>query len=294
MRISTIDIGGTFIKSGIFKDGCISFTKSTPTESSKGTSCIMNTVCNLINSHGAIDAIGISTRGQVDFSHGVIIFDTPDVIPDYTKTPIKQILEKRFSVPVTVENDVNCVAIGEGAYGAATKYADYLCLTFGTSIGGAIVMQKQLYHGSSYSAGEFGMMTFPDLMDNNSFFTYENYASVTKLVSMAMEYDKNLTDGQKIIDAIQDPFVSKIIDLWCKKVSVGLCSLIHIFNPPCIILGGGIMEQPEIINRIRKATLSSIAPGFEHVELLPAALGNMAGMIGAAHLVESTVHNTCF
>lgn len=288
MRISTIDIGGTYIKSGVFKDGGIYHTRTTPTESKKGASCIMNTVCKLIDSHGAIDAIGISTRGQVDSSHGVIVFDTPDVIPDYTGTPIKQLIERRFSVPVVVENDVNCAAIGEGTYGAAIKYGDFLCLTFGTSIGGAIVMQRQLYHGSSHSAGEFGMMTFPDLNNSDKFFTYENYASVIALVNMAKEYDISLTDGRKIMDAIQDPFVSKIVDLWCARVSFGICSLIHIFNPPCIILGGGIMEQAEIINRIRKTTLSSIALGFEKVELLPAKLGNTAGMFGAAHLVESS------
>ena len=94
MRISTIDIGGTYIKSGIFKDGSISHTRSTPTESKKGASYIMSTVCELIDSHGPIDAIGISTRGQVDSSHGVIIFDTPDVITDYTGTPIKHLIEK--------------------------------------------------------------------------------------------------------------------------------------------------------------------------------------------------------
>lgn len=293
MRILTFDIGGTFVKSGIFDGHSLSDSKQIPTGMGCSASHILDILTDgarLALSSGPLDGIGISTRGQVDFDHGRIIFDPPEVIPGYTGLDLRQALQARLDLtgqeqfPVIVENDGNCAALAESIWGAARDFGDSLCVVFGTAIGGAIIHNKQLYRGSRYSAGEFGMMYFPS--EDETALPYEQYASVTSLVEMALRTDPSMTDGKKITAALAggDPSITEICHIWCRRAAIGLASLVHIFNPPCLVLGGGIMENESIADRIRTSCLSLLAPGFEHVEIRAAALGNKAGMLGAAYL----------
>ena len=290
MRISVFDIGGTFIKHSIFNGFSLSETKHLATCPQLGKDHLIDTLIGILRKEtekAPLDGIGISTRGQVDFFHGVIIFDPPDLFPDYSNTPLRQLISQKLNqpdIPVIIENDGNCAAIAESAFGSSQTYDNSLCIVYGTAIGGGIIHQNKIYRGSNDSAGEFGMMHFPD--GHNGSISYENYASVTKLIEMVSAADASLTDGKKIVTALShgDKQISCIIDQWCFRVAVGLSSLIHIFNPPCVVLGGGIMENSEIVSRIRKQTFALLAPGFEGVQILPATLGNRAGMLGAAYL----------
>lgn len=298
MRISVFDIGGTFIKHSIFNGFELSERKLIPTEAHRGSQDLIDRLARMIKAEekeGQVDGVGISTRGQVDFLHGVIIFDPPTVFPDYSGTKLREQLRDRLQspdLPVIVENDGNCAALAESIFGAAQNYDDSLCVVFGTSIGGAIVQGKQIYHGCRFSAGEFGMMCFPD--GNGNTILYEEYASVTALVNMVSAMDSSMTSGRRITEALAqgNAEVSHLVDIWCKRVAIGLASLIHIFNPPCVVLGGGIMENNEIVCRIRNCTLSLLAPGFEHLELSPAVLGNQAGLLGAAYLTMQEISKT--
>ena len=155
MKILVFDIGGTAIKYGICQDGQLEETKECPTEAFKGGPHILNTICCLADQYLPFDAIGISTAGQVNPEEGSIIYANSN-IPDYAGTQFRKILQKRFHVPVAVENDVNSAALGEAVFGAGKGRKSFLCLTYGTGVGGAIIESGQVYHGSSFSAGEFG------------------------------------------------------------------------------------------------------------------------------------------
>ena len=193
-------------------------------------------------------------------------------------------------MPVAVENDVNAAALGEAICGAGRAHVDFLCLTYGTGVGGAIIQNRQVYHGSSFSAAEFGAIVThaAERISGGSFFDgcYERYASTTALVRMAMDYDPALDNGRKIFARLDDPNVMQILDRWVDEILLGLASLTHIFNPSCIILGGGIMVQPLILEKIRQKKERFIMPSFCHVQILPAQLGNTAGLLGAAYLAE--------
>ena len=289
MKILVFDIGGTSIKYGVCIDDVLQDVKETPTNAKLGGRHIVETLISLIKEQSDYDAIGISTAGQVNSKEGYIIYANQN-IPNYTGTKIKEELETLFHVPVTVENDVNAAAMGEAVYGAGKDYNQFLMLTYGTGVGGATVTDKQVYYGSSYSASEFGaIITHSDVrLSGNDYFDgcYEKYASTTGLVKMAMEYKPELDNGRKIFENLNDPEVMNILDKWVDEIMLGLATLTHIYNPPCIILGGGIMVQPLIMEKIAAKKSRFIMPSFAHVNLIPAALGNSAGLLGANYLAS--------
>ena len=289
MKILVFDIGGTSIKYGTCVDNALVEVKEIPTEAKKGGRHIMDTLISLIEPQSGYDAIGISTAGQVNADGGYIIYANEN-IPGYTGTQIKAELEERFHVPVAVENDVNAAALGEAICGAGRAHEDFLCLTYGTGVGGAIIQNRQVYHGSSFSAAEFGaIVTHADQrLAGSDYFDgcYERCASTTALVRMATAYRPELDNGRKIFENLDDPNVVQILDRWVDEILLGLSSLIHIFNPACIVLGGGIMVQPLIMELIHRKLPKYIMPSFAHVAIRPAELGNSAGLLGACYLAQ--------
>lgn len=191
MTTIVLDIGGTAIKSGLYINGTLTDLKETPTEASQGGAHVTARAKEIIatyQQHTPFERIGISTAGQVDPVRGQIIYANEN-IPGYTGTKLKEILEQEFHVPVAVENDVNAAAIGESVFGAGKNRSNFVCLTYGTGVGGAIFSGGKLYSGSSYSAGEFGaIVTHPEArkIEEDMFSgCYEKYASATALVKSA-------------------------------------------------------------------------------------------------------------
>ncbi len=291
MKAAVLDVGGTAIKAALYIDGLMRGFKEFETEAKKGGFHVVRKMSDIINEMIAdvnIEAIGVSTAGQVDFETGIIRHANEN-IPNYTGMKIRDILKGQFNVPVVVENDVNCAALGEGYFGAAKDMSSYLCLTYGTGVGGAIVIDGNLFRGSMGSAGEVGsMITHGDISKKGKRIegSYEEAASTSALVKKVQKVFPDISNGRDIFNRFCENGMQEIVDEWVREVSYGLVTLIHIFNPGCIILGGGIMGQPYIINKLRKEIYDRIMPSFRNVEIRKANLGNMAGLYGAAYLSE--------
>lgn len=290
MKTMVLDIGGTAIKSGVYENGLLSCIRETPTEASSGGAHVVSKVQQLISDYQkeySFERIGISTAGQVDPVRGLILYANEN-IPGYTGTPLKAIMEETFHLPVSVENDVNSAAIGESAFGAGRGESDFACLTYGTGVGGAMFVHGNLYSGSSYSAGEFGaMVTHPEKRNpKEDFFSgcYEKYASTAALIKTASAFDQTLTNGRLLFDRISEPEIRRLVDSWIMEIIYGLITITHMLNPSCIILGGGIMEQPYVLKKIQETFYEQIMPSYRHVRIKKAELGNQAGMLGAAIL----------
>ena len=137
-------------------------------------------------------------------------------------------------------------------------------------------------------AAEFGAIVThaEERINSTSYFDgcYERYASTTALVKKAMAYDPALDNGRKIFENLDNPQVMAILDSWVDEIMLGLSTLPHVFNPACIVLGGGIMVQPLILEKIRQKKERFIMPSFAHVDIRPAKLGNTAGLLGACYL----------
>jgi len=289
MKILSADIGGTSIKAALVDEaGNLIDFKETPTESAIGGIHVMENLLKLLRSYEGFDAIGISTAGQVDSLLGEIIFANEN-IPGYTGMKVREIIEKEFSVPVRVENDVNCAALGEINFGAGKSSQDLICLTYGTGIGGALIFDRKIHKGKDGIAGEFGHMVIHPggrACNCGQRGCYESYASARVLVEEAMKMDPDCDNGRRLFQKIHegDALMTELLDAWAKEVSYGLVNIIHIFNPALIVLGGGVLEQDLAFQSIKKYTFSQIMDSFKNVQLVKASLGNKAGLLGAASL----------
>lgn len=289
MRILALDIGGTAIKIGIINENGEILEKSeVPTMAKEGGQALINKVLNIIGEYKNIDRIGISTAGQVDNIEGKIIFAS-DNIPGWTGMEIKRIIEEKFNIKTVVENDVNSAAIGEAYYGAGVNTKNFLCITYGTGVGGAILENGEIYRGAYGSAGEFGHIIthgYGKSCTCGSKGCYEAYASTTSLVENIKE-ELGLTEvnGRLIFKLInENSKVKNIVDKWINEIILGLVSLVNIFNPSLIVLGGGIMEQEYIIKYINENITNLIMPNYRKVKFKSAKVGNNAGILGVANL----------
>lgn len=287
MRIAALDLGGTFIKAGVVENGKLLCVDEHPTQAGTGGPEVIKKAMEIVKGFERIDRVGLSTAGEVDVDKGVIRLS--DNIPGYTGMNLKKEFSEGLGLPFVVENDVNAAAVGELTFGAGKEFKEFLCVNYGTGIGGAIIINKKLYRGSRYSAGEFGgLVTHPGAMvpgDVGSG-SYERYASTSALVRRAMALSPKLDSGRAVFAAMDIPEVKILVDDWIKEISFGLICLIHSFNPSAIVLGGGIMKEPYIVLNLNAIMSSSTKPSFRDCRLLPAALGNNAGILGAAHLAS--------
>ncbi len=286
MRIAALDIGGTSIKSAIWTGHGLEDIREQDTNAKNGGAYVMEEAKRILHSYRDFQAIGISSAGQVNSVEGCIRYANEN-IPGYTGMHVKEIMEQEFGVSVAVENDVNAAALGEGIFGAGKEHEDFLCITYGTGVGGAIIIGKEIYKGCAFSAAEFGgIVVHPEDVREGEPFSgaYEKYASATALVRKAMEVDASLTDGRKLFARLEEPAVKCVVDSWTDEIVHGLVTVIHIFNPSCIVLGGGVMAQPYILGKVREKTHKRIMSSFGDVQIVQAQLGNQAGMMGAAFL----------
>ncbi|MBR2869540.1 MAG: ROK family protein [Clostridia bacterium] len=287
MRILVFDIGGTEIKYALCDENfTLTDKKSVPTNAHEGGKRIIERVVEIAKTFDGFDRIGISTAGQVDSEKGMIVYAT-DSIPGYTGTQIKQLVESELGVPCAVENDVNSAALGEAHFGAAKGESNFICLTYGTGIGGAIFIDGKLFKGCGYSAGEFGhFITHANgkncTCGGNG--CYEAYASSGALVRAVIEKTGKNLNGREIFAEFDNPTIRDIIDGWIDEIVVGLKSLVYIFNPSLIVAGGGIMNEQYITDEINKRLKTQLMQSFRCIEVKKAKMGNDANLLGAAYV----------
>ena len=289
MNILAIDIGGTMIKYGLVSfDGKILSTDKIKTEASKGLNNILNKIDNIFKRYKENNPVGIavSGTGQINGMIGKVIGGNP-IIPNWIGTNLVKILEEKYNLPIVLENDVNCVALGEKWVGAGKDLSNFICLTIGTGIGGGILLNNQLFRGENFVAGEFGHI----LIKKGEF---EQFASTTALIRLVKERTGKTLNGKEIFDLEKKEILEyqEVISEWIENLTDGLSSIIYCFNPANIILGGGVIEQGEpLINRIKNSLFKKIGPQFkEKLNIIQAKLGNNAGMIGASYLLLEKIN----
>ncbi|MGA5662326.1 ROK family protein [Bacillus bombysepticus] len=278
------DIGGTQIKYGIVSEiGRVLKRKTVATEIHLGGEQFIQKLIyvsqKIMNEH-TIAGIGISTTGIVDINKGIVTGGA-DHIPGYSTIPIIDRLQEILKVPVSIDNDVNCAAFGEKWNGSGREKDNFIMLTIGTGIGGAIFIDGELYRGHSFSAGEWGNM----LIEGK---TFEEVASISGLIRLVRKYKgKGEWNGKRIFELYDkgDREVAQAVGIFFKHLAIGISNLAYIFNPETIIIGGGITDRgneflKEVKEEISKYLNQEI---YNNCEIELAQNGNCAGMIGAIY-----------
>lgn len=287
MRILTFDIGGTNIKYALCNENFeISDKHTIPTEAQKGGQELVLKVISIIEEYDNIDRVAISTAGQVDSENGIVVYSTGN-IPYYTGMMVKKMIENKTGIPTFVENDVNAFALGEAKFGAGKDKSDFLCLTYGTGIGGALYLNNKLYKGMGCSAGEFGHMITHSggkQCTCGGEGCYECYASTSALLKAVNKRNSTNLNSFEIFDKenFTKPEIRSVIDQWIDEMITGLINLIYIFNPPLIILGGGIMNEDYVIDLIDRKIYNLLMENFRDVNIVRSKLGSDAALLGVA------------
>ncbi|CUB58055.1 Beta-glucoside kinase [Bacillus subtilis] len=278
------DIGGTQIKYGIVSEtGIVLKHKTVPTEIHLGGEQIIQKLILLskkLMSEHTITGIGISTAGIVDVNRGVVTGGA-DHIPGYSTIPIINRLQEVLQIPVSIDNDVNCAAFGEKWNGSGREKKNFIMLTLGTGIGGAIFIDGELYRGHSFSAGEWGNM----LIEGK---TFEEVASISGLIHLVRNYKGEGNWNGKTIFKLYDKGdreVTQAVEVFFTHLAIGISNLAYIFNPEMVVIGGGITDRgdqflKEVKEEVEKYLNKEI---YSNCEVELAQNGNCAGMIGAIY-----------
>ena len=251
-----------------------------------------------------VRGMGIAAPGPLDPVSGVLL--TPPNLPGWENTPLKSLFEEELHLPVFVGNDANLAALGEYRYGAAKGVDDFIYITVSTGIGGGIISGGRLLLGTKGLAGEIGHMSIdvhgPQCNCGNTG-CWETMASGSAIARTAVERIKggqksaitNLVDGElekvtaeTVEQAARagDTLAQEVMAEGGTFIGVGLVNLVHIFNPRLIVIGGGVSNAGDLIFEPARRTVAQRAmPPFREVEIIPAALGDDAGLLGAIALV---------
>lgn len=300
-----LDVGGTKV-AGLLVDErgevLARGSSETPANDAEATMKTLLQVAEELRSSGQPAAIGIGAAGMVDFAAGTMRW-APNLA--WREVPIRDRVSEQFGLPCVVDNDANAAAWGEHRFGASRGYRHALMVTVGTGIGGGIVADGALYRGAHGFAAEIGHVIVepggPECGCGNRG-CWEQVASghaLDRLGRLAVETrpdsliatlagNGDIT-GRHVAEAAMqgDPTAMSIFAQVGQRLGEGIAGLVNILDPEAIVVGGGVAEVGDLLlTPARRAFLASVeAPDHRpEVPLLPAALGNDAGAVGAAAL----------
>ena len=307
-----MDLGGTKVEIALVDAiGHIAASQRIPTQRERGPDTVIDTIIDcardlLSKTNKPVQCLGIGVAGQIEKNTGIVLF-SPNL--DWYHVPIKKRFEDALSIPVTVTNDVRAATYGEWLYGAGKRVDDMVCLFLGTGVGGGAIIGGKLLEGHSNSAGELGHIT---IVQNgrecgcHNLGCLEAYVGGLAISKRAQEQvHDNLEKGQALITLAGsiskitaetvteaynqgNPLAQFIVNETAQFLAAGLVSIANAFNPHLIILGGGVIQGlPAYISMTEQLVRSNaLKSATDDLHIVKAALGNKAGVIGAAVLAQ--------
>lgn len=287
-----LDIGGTDIKYGIItEDGDVLYRDKFPSENSKYK--ILDAIKILADKYikkDEIQGIAISAPGIIDSDKGCFI--TAGALRDLNGSYFKEELEAITGLKVSMENDVNCVALAEKWLGNGKDSKNFICLAIGTGIGGAIVINGGLYRGTNNMAGEFGFMIGKKIENSDSRMASLSLTGSTQfgIVDPYNNLTNKNSNGKEIVELYKkgDAEASLVIKSFLENISVGIYNLIFALDPEKVLIGGAISADEIIIKVINEKVREIVnqhkdAKGISIPTIEACKFSNDSGMIGALY-----------
>ena len=294
-----IDIGGTDTKIGLVDiHQKIIVCEKMKTDASRSPEEIIREIGQktlaLLEKQGiAIDqcvGAGIGVPGTIDRRNGIVRYSNNI---KWENVEIAKKMGEILPIPIRIANDADCAALGETVAGAGKECQDVIMLTLGTGVGGGIVLDGNIFSGGGIGGSELGHMV---IVENGEPCTcgrlgcLEAYASATALVKSALRATGKKMSPQEIFEGARegDSTLKEVVDLFISRLGTGIVNIINIFRPQLVLLGGGLSGQGErlvepLCDIMKKECFGGDKGELPEIEI--AALGNEAGMIGAASLI---------
>ncbi len=309
--VLAIDLGGTkIIAAVISRQGRVMARESYLTSAGEGPQAVIDRIL-LATDHllgvsnidlSQLHSISIAAAGAIDFELGVVT-SSPN-LTGWHDVPLRDVVSSKYKVKTFLVNDASAAALGEHEFGAGRGVSNLIYLTVSTGIGGGIIINGRLYLGPSGSAGEAGHMTIdvhgPECSCGN-IGCLEMLASGTAIAREAIRRirgggSSSLTEmvGGKIenITAEEvgaaaeggDSLALEVISQAATYLGAGMVNLVNIFNPEMIIVGGGVAQMGELLLAPARQVVEARAFKLpaQAVRIVPAQLGDEAGVLGAA------------
>lgn len=310
-RVVAIDLGGTRFRVAIgTQEGAIEWRTSRFTRTERGLQAVLNSMFQAVDEALAtvadqktIKGMGIAAPGPLDPWTGVI-YEPPNM-PGWDRVPLKQLFEERYDLPVQVANDANLAAVGEHRFGAGKGLEHLVYVTVSTGIGGGVIVDNRLLLGAGGFAGEVGHMTI-DMRGERcacgNVGCLEWLASGTSIGRRAKELVQSGAQTALASVAPEEITAQRVVELAYQgdevarqllrdagaALGVGMVNLVHLFNPQRIVLGGGVSLNAGALwwdalhETLRGRAMDSCRRGLE---IVPASLGDDAGLLGGVALV---------
>lgn len=275
-----IDLGATNIRGACVNEKNISAIQSQRIRSHGTEQEVLEDIFALTNKliDKKVGAIGIGVPSVVDIDEG-IVYDV-QYIPSWKEVHLKKLMEAHYQIPVYVNNDANCFALGEHYFGKGKGYDSMIGLTIGTGVGAGIIINNKLYPGQNCGAGEFGCV---DYLDN----IYEYYCSGS--------FFKNVygIEGEEVFERAKqdDPGALELYKELGTHLGNAIKMIMYTYDPEIIILGGSVRLaydyfQKTLWERVRTCVFTKSS---ERLRIEISELEN-SGVWGAAALYYDAVH----
>jgi len=299
-----IDLGGTNLKLGLFdNDGGPHSFRSTPVSGLGGDKGLWNAICNYIEGFRKdveLTSAGLSIKGLV--SADGVLCDDIGLAGLFQGMNLKQDLEARLRVPVTVANDARSYGWGEYCFGAGRGCTIMVCITLGTGIGCSIVANGKPWMGKDPTSGILGGHITLDrngpecLCGNRGCF--EGYCSATAFRSRILGQHPGLMDSEDVIVAFFEHFrndpatYQNVLHEWTDDLALGIVSLVHTTGADLVVIGGGLTGSSDLFMPRLREIVHKRAWTWPRgtVNIETSKLGNMAAALGAAFLNDIDNH----
>lgn len=303
------DLGGTELRGALVeRGGAVAARVSAPTMAGAGSEAVIGQIIALAGTllaehpQAKVAGIGMCAPGPLDPKAGIVI--GPPTLAGWHDVPLIDILNRQFGLPVRLENDANAAALGEWRFGAGRGSGSLVFVTVSTGIGGGVVADGHIYHGRRGLAAEIGHMTITGEGDRcfcGAVGCFEAVASGTALGRRATQLTapgdgsllRRLSGGgdvsaRHVVEAARAGDVSalELVDAEAKWLGIGFTNLLHLYSPDLIVMGGGLANGFDLLAPGIRTTVGQRAmPAYRDVPIVPAELGDRAGLIGAASLI---------
>lgn len=315
-----MDLGGTNIKIGVvdLDEGKILDSTSIPTLAREGHDAVLQRMSNLVTkimeqnhlSSAEVGGVGIGLPGVLDLEKGTTIF-LPNLPGTWPNVPVKSFISQKTGLPVSILNDVRAITLGEWKFGAGRGVDTMACFAIGTGVGGGLVINGRLHLGLGGTSGELGHQT----IDYNgprcgcgNYGCLEAFASGPAIAALGLKavvqglttdigklvgYDLNKITPDVIATAARqgDQVAQEIYNQVGTYYGIAIANILVSVGPKKVVLGGGVAAAGELLFAPIRKTVRERARVIpvEQVEIVPALLGNNAGVIGLAQWAFTNV-----